>query len=636
MTSLPEARQSGPAAEVSPAAETGRAAGSLTPIPDNDDDGPNRRLARGHLDGIESFWVGVALFLPLLFINAFALPAWAPRYAMLPVIAGVGLTGVPALLLRRPRRTAILAAAFGAWAALASGAAGNSTVALWGRYPLGTGLVFVLALIGAWAGGASLRAPARGQIERALLAACVVNASVAVVQKVVDLSAYGLATFEGRSAGLYGNPVYLAGLLAGGLWLALCRLDRGGWAAAGAVVLIGAAVDLTGSRFGLLLALVAVAAVTPRLGWRRAGMAAVLLALGLAAGTSIGALAPGTSATSVDRAGEVAASGVRPRIDTWYSAIGAVAERPLLGWGPSGFLAATSPRRSLATARSEGPDVLFADAHNLIVEYAVTTGLPGLALLGAWLVCCLSDARLAVSPTASKVGTRARRLHPLTGFALFILAISLVEPLHVGVTPLAFLALGAAGAGTGAGARGAFAGHSPERTASVSTDSPPSQALVCLWRSVAALIIAIGMAVTVVLGTGLLALRQADLSADPAGAVTATNRLPAWAEPSSVVARLFAFRGLSGHDPAATAAARHWWAESAGRDPDDPARWNDLGGALGSAGNLAGAKVAFSRALDRNPWSRKALSGLAEIESQQGHPDLADGYRQRATRLSRP
>ena len=111
-------------------------------------------------------------------------------------------------------------------------------------------------------------------------------------------------------------------------------------------------------------------------------LVAVLVVLGLAVGAAIGP--SGVSAT--DRSAGPAMSGSwQPRVDTWLSARHAVVQRPLVGVGPGQFRTATSRYRSIAVAQREGPDRLFTDAHNLLVEYAVTTGLLGLGALIVWL-----------------------------------------------------------------------------------------------------------------------------------------------------------------------------------------------------------------------------------------------------------
>jgi O-antigen ligase len=540
---------------------------------------------------------GTGFVLPVLFVTAFTLSAWGPRDAALPVVAAGGLSVVARVLTGPLRRPALLATSFLVWALVATAAAPNPTVAFWGRYSLGTGWVFVAALVGAWTLGAAARPGAASLIERAILAACLVNAAVAFLQQLFNLSALQLGLYQGRSPGLFGNPVYLAELLAGGLWLTLCRFGRVRWAWAG-IVFVAGAVALTGSRFGLGLAVLAAAAAIRRLGWRPGLVAAGLVAVGLALGTAVGAAGPGgAGATSVDRAGQAPVSGVRPRLDTWASAVPAVGQRPLVGWGPSGFLAATTPRRTLAVAREEGADQIFGDAHNLLVEYAVTTGIPGLGLLVAWLVTAFAATR------------RRDGWPPLAGFAAFTLALSLVEPLYVGVTPIAVLALGAAAA--------SVAVESKARTN----------------KTLMGVLAMVGVVTAAVLATGLILLQHANVADDPAGAKTAVRLLPAWPQPATQVAHLEAVAGATGHAGAASQALA-WFATAAHRDPADPGPWNEWGGALLVAGDAEPARAAFEHALARNPWSLLALRGLAHIAVDQGDPAAAMRYRARIQRLT--
>src|SRR5207249_1102745 len=120
--------------------------------------------------------------------------------------------------------------------------------------------------------------------------------------------------------------------------------------------------------------------------------------------------------------------GIGQRWATWKAGAHAVAHRPVLGAGPGRFGAATLPYRTLATVRQGQADAYYVDAHNIVVEYAATTGLFGLAALLAWVTLMFRGAS-----------------GPLLAFAAVLLVLHLTEPMSVGVTPLAFLALGAAG-----------------------------------------------------------------------------------------------------------------------------------------------------------------------------------------------
>ena len=530
--------------------------------------------------------VGIALVLPLASAPAVELPAWALRWAMLPALAGLGLPLLVFIARRsrgRAERPARWALAWLGWAAVATALAPQPAVAFWGVYRIGTGLVFLAAVAGCWAIGVQAGPRGARLVASALLAACAANAAVGLAALLVDLSAFGVGPVQGRATGFYGNPVYLAELLCGGLWIALVRLtDAGGrrWAIP-AAVLVTAGIELSGSRAGLALAVAAgVVAVARSRGAARL-LAVTVVAGGIALGAAIGAIAPG-STTGTDRVSTVAVAdtGVSNRIETWREGVAALATRPLWGWGPGGTLAANGPRRTLTIAQAEGPEAMFADSHDLVVESAVTTGVVGLVLLLGWI-------RTAV------VGVRRRSSgEGLLGFAALVVAVSLVEPTHVGVTPLAALALGAAAVWAGGGRR---------------------------VRPVASISVAVvGLVVTGVLTAGLVGLHNADLAADPAAAIRAGHLLPPWGEPDAVVGQLIAFQAITQRDEARLDVAIGWWSAAADRDRVDPSRWNDLAGALEHAGRLDGAAAAYGRALADNPWSARALAGVVRMGPRGG------------------
>ncbi len=543
-----------------------------------DKDGVALATRTSRLTGWGAAAAAIGVVLPLAATTAVEYPGWSLRWALLPAIAGIG---VPALigLAASPgpvRRAARWALQWLAWAALAALLSPQRTLALWGQYQVGTGLVFLGALAGAWAVGVRAGERSSRLVADALLVGCLVNAALAVAEQLVNLGAYGVSTLDGRSAGLFGNPVYLAELLCGGLWLALSRLERRA-APVAAVLVIAAGIELSGSRAALGLAVLAVVVAVVRAPRHTRVLLVAAVAGGLALGAVVAAVAPGATTASDRVSGvAVASDGIRPRAETWKGGLAALADRPLWGWGPGAFLAAAGPHRTSAVARTEGPDVMFADAHDAVVESAVTTGIVGLGLLLVWL--------------AAAVGLVRRRAHGLLGFAALVLGVTMLEPLHPGVTPLALLALGAAGAG----------GEVPSTTAR--------------WaRGLTAATVVAGMAVSAWFVTGLAALRSADLAGSPAAAEAAARRLPPWGHTDAVIGTLVAFRGISRDDPAEMAAALRWWSAAARRDPADPAPWNDLAAALSRSGDPTGAAAAYRRALADNPWSRRALLGLVRL-----------------------
>jgi hypothetical protein len=512
----------------------------------------------------------LALILPLAVATGLFDPVWTGRYALLALEAAVG---APILLslLRTPAGNAALAGiAFAVWALVSMALSPDRSIAWWGLFGWGTGALFVLAVVGMWAIGKASGDSGPALIERALLVAVTVNAAVAIVQTVVDLSSFDLGLVERRAPGLLGNPVYLAMLLAGGVWL-IARRSADPVALTVVVALVAAvALELSGSRFGL-----AVAALGPVVlllsDRRRAVMLAVSLALGVALGAGVGHVASGDTVTN--RSGSEVASGIRPRVETWLSTRHAITRDPLFGHGPGTFRASTSRYRTLRMARSEGADTLFADGHNGLVEYTVTTGIPGAVLLLVWLGLVLKGA-----------GWR----EPLAGFGLAVLVLHLVEPQQVAMTPLALLALGAA------------------------RPLVPAPAPILPFPLRATMMLA-GLGTAGLLLIGTWHLRQASLDFGVAEARQARQLLPAWPETSEELAVTLIFEGKSTHRPALIQQALRWRRNAIRRDPTYPRLRSQLADAEVGLGRLTSARVEYLQALRYNPWSARALNGLATV-----------------------
>ena len=518
-----------------------------------------------------------ALLLPLAFSPELYHSFWAPKAAVALLVLGPGLVAL-ARLARAGSRPALLAACFVAVAAVATAGSEHPVASLTGGANWGTGLLFVAAAVGAWALGASAGEQRRRQVATALVAAALVNAVVAWLQ------ARGLVPpsldSTGRSSGLMGNPVHLGALAAGALWLVGGRVAASSarraapWIAA-AAVLAGAA-QLSGGRSAVGLTALVLVALVPRIGWRRGAVLAVAAFVGLLAAS---AWAADGAVTGSARAVTQTTRQMDARGSLWRTSAGAVLERPLLGVGPGRFHAATSPRAEPAV--SEGGVNAYADAHNWVVEYAVTTGLLGLLVLLAWLV------------TAARSSGG-----PLAGFAAVAGVFMLVEPQSVSLTPLALLALGAS-----------------------CRRAPPSTPAGTGWRTASTAGLLAGAAAAAVLLAGELGLRQATLDTSPSRYADAAALLPPWADVSRVGARISAFHGL--HDDDARRQALVLARQATRRDPADPAAWSELAKLELAWGTDAGTARAVDRALERHPWQADALLVRAVLAERTG--DAATG-----------
>ncbi|MBK5287977.1 MAG: O-antigen ligase family protein, partial [Acidimicrobiia bacterium] len=225
-----------------------------------------------------------------------------------------------------------------------------------------------------------------------------------------------------------------AAALLGARWVEGRRVRRAdatnsGWTradllTAALMMLIGSAVQFSGGRIGVALLVLVLVIVAFRAGLRAAIPVAVAIVLGL----GIAAVAlPADGSGATDRVNSASSSSISGRIDRWAMAVDAVADRPIVGIGPGLYRRATSPYDTVAAASAFGSDRLNRDAHNVFVEYLVTTGMVGLLALVVWLALASRRAR-----------------GPLAAFALGGSLSLLLQPLWIGLTPVLALALGAA------------------------------------------------------------------------------------------------------------------------------------------------------------------------------------------------
>jgi hypothetical protein len=508
----------------------------------------------------------VAFVLPVLYSPSLAASAWTPRAALLLVVMALGLPRIPALLRGPTRPAAAAAVAFVVVGAISTALAHTPALALFGLYNWGTGLLFMVALVAAWALGSTTERSAVPAVERALLAAVAVNVAVAFVQGALDLDIQPFSRYEGRAAGLLGNPVHLGALCVAALPLLLPRVRSRPLVWAPATAAVAAAVELSGSRFAIGLVVVVLLVTLAQ--HRTAALPAIAaVSIGLALGVGVGA-AGGTATGSGRVAAGATGEGVAPRVHTWASARHSIARHPLVGVGPGQFRSATTPYRDLTTVRTEGPDRYFVDAHNLAVEYTTTTGGLGLAALAAWLFFAIRRAR-----------------GPLLGFAAVALAMHLVEPQSVGITPVAFLALGAA--------------------------APVAVALRATARAVTATLLLVAAAAAALFVAGDFSLEQAILDFRAAPARAALRTLPPWPDPADVAGRVALFRWLSTQSALDRSDAIARYSQAVRRDPTNPRSWVQLAGTENAVGARTQAARDYREALRWDPWSVLALNGLA-------------------------
>ncbi|MHB8458280.1 MAG: O-antigen ligase family protein, partial [Acidimicrobiales bacterium] len=350
---------------------------------------------------------------------------FTPKYAVLLIGAAVGV--VPfAQSLRRSRSSL---ASWGALGFLVVGLVSALTSAapnmgIFGLYDWGTGWLMWLGCAGAYGIGLRLRSSDIDWVLGGLVVGAVANALLALYQTIAVPTSGTFGPYQANQAdGFLGNPIHLEALLLGTIAVVAVRSagDRRSlmrWAPA--ILLMSVALEFTTERLAILiLPVLMIVLVVYR---RIPGLMASIL---IAAGYAIGYLGGGSSLGG--RVSQGASSpGIGLRLDIWKLAAQAFLHHPIVGVGPGMFEAGVTPLLTQKIALALGPTQLFSDAHNFVIEVAVTTGALGLICFAIWVL-----------------GSLARARNPLFLFALAGLAVESVEPLNIAITPLVFLALGA-------------------------------------------------------------------------------------------------------------------------------------------------------------------------------------------------
>ncbi len=372
----------------------------------------------------ENVVAGAVLLLPLAAIPGLWSPTFTPKLCVLALLLALGLPRLVQLL--RPGAYALAARSLVAFLVVAFVSAVLSRspfTGVFGLYQWGTGWLFWCAVAACFAFGATFSDAGRKRLADAVVAGALVEALIAVVQRAGDVAGGWMRLYQGSQAdGLLANPVYLEALCIGGLALVCrrCCEEDVRWAVA--APLLAAALQLSHERLGIGLLALLLGATIARFRSRRA-LAVVAATVGgfLATWAAAGVLTRGTLSGAVDVGGT-------PRLVAWKLFARAVTHHPLLGVGPGQTRNAFYSEETLATVRKIGESFYFADAHDIVLEVAVTTGLLGLAALAAFAIGVI----------------RARPRGAFVWLALGLLAVELVEPMEIVVVPLVALGLGAA------------------------------------------------------------------------------------------------------------------------------------------------------------------------------------------------
>ena len=524
--------------------------------------------------------------------------SFTPKYVVLLLIGAVGL--VPLLRSLKKDRSAL-----GSWAAvgfLLVGLVSALTsvaplVSIFGQYLWGTGWLMWLGCAGAY--GIGLRLRSRGDYQwvvAGLVVGAVANSLLALYQALGHPASTTFGEYNGYQAdGFLGNPIYLEALLLGALAVVAVHATRSERALKRSVpvlLLMAVALEFTVERFAVILLPLLLAGLVLVKRWR-----GLIAAGAIAVGYLIGYLGNGSGLGH--RISQGASSpGFSLRLHIWQVAAHALAHHPLIGAGPGLFEAGTAPLLTQQLSRELGPNLFFADAHDVFIEVAVTTGILGLLCFVLWIGSSLLRAR-----------------NPLVLFAIAVLAVELVEPLYIAMTPLVFLALGTCQL------KVVSAGSSEPV---VPAEPAAPRLLVPLERLAMSVLVlgALFVGGTMLIGDAALA------EAPPNGYVMsdaqrANELLPYWPQSSKAEGTMYLYlaatHNTTGIHKRYLSEAASYLRMSAQRAAFDPVGYATLGTVEETLGARSAARQAFEHALEDDPWAASAFDGLARLDASEAN-----------------
>jgi hypothetical protein len=558
----------------------------------------------GGVSGLGAFAAVGAALLCLAFSPKVDSVTFTPKYAVLLIFAAVGIVPVARLVtsrspLRWPARAAV---AFLAVALVSALVSPSPNIAFFGLYLWGTGWLFWLGVVGAFAIGASLGPKDRRWLFWGLLVGSIGSAVVAVFEIVANPSTPGFSLYDGtQAAGFLGNPIYLEALLLGGLALVLGRACWSPLRWGAPVLVLAVALEFTFERFAIVVLVLLVLYALYAYGVRRGGLFALLVGVGygiayLGGGSGLGSrVTSGTSESTF---------GLRLRV--WLQSAHYVLHHPLLGAGPGQLRTAMDSSATLSFFRRVLAGRVLTDGHDMFVEVAVTTGLIGMACFLVWLV------------RAARMAARGAFL----GFAAAMFATELVEPINIAIIPLAFLALGAATAQRSI-PECSSADTAPQlaeqQIADVNGPKANGRRVAVYLTTIVALALALFLGATMVAGDAYMFRGTNFAPGQPynlAAASDGNRLLPYWPDSALKLAQIEAFDSISGVSSTATAhlaEARQWTAVAANRDSHSPQLWTLLAVADVDLKAYGHARTEYYRALSCDKWFTQALQGLGQL-----------------------
>ncbi|MEX0833068.1 MAG: O-antigen ligase family protein [Actinomycetota bacterium] len=371
----------------------------------------------------------VFIVTPLVFMPMSRSPLVDPKVVTL-------LIGTLMIWAARPSLGRGLATAAAVWVAVLA-LAGLFGVDWWwstaGVRNLATGLLLLGPCAYLLVAGASVPREVTRKIPLWSLCTGVAVAVVAIVWRFAPAPLETLFPKLDLEGSTLGHPVFLAGFAAAALVAAVGVAPRRPALFAIALIVVSSSLAISTKRAGWVAVAVGLAVIAWRSKELRRRCAVVGLVVGVTLGvwTGAGAIFGTTELSAAGRFGQLTTSSGRNRILMYQALFRAAIDRPVLGWGPGSTLGAYSASATPEEVRDG--DRSAGDAHNILMESLVTSGIVGLSAFAFLIVVTVR--RIGRAPPGWAAGAAAA----LAAFHLF-------QPMNVALTPLLFLTAGLAAA----------------------------------------------------------------------------------------------------------------------------------------------------------------------------------------------
>ncbi len=344
--------------------------------------------------------------------------------------------GFPCLIseLKNPRysKTILFAIAFLIFSCFSAIFSTQAWVSFFGMYIEGTGWLFYLACICAWAAGIKL---VKGNITKEALmniltVAAIANILFSLVQiefSIHNIAYNGLIQFGDFSAsGIFGNPVYFAEFVTGVLVMTLFRKDISSRAKIIILFLMGFGIELSGDRMALAVIAVAGLIVLIKTNFKDSIRFGLSIIVGYVIGFGVDYYFK-NSPLKYQLSTSSLGVGFSARFELWKLDLKQILHNPLFGWGPESTIRAILPLYTSTIAKKlDAANGIYGDSHNFILELLLSVGVIGLIPLAIFFFRQIKIAK-----------------GPLAYFVLAIIPFALIEPLDIMVYLPSMVALGA-------------------------------------------------------------------------------------------------------------------------------------------------------------------------------------------------